>query len=128
MKFYRDLNLAAIRDAVGIDFAHFTFGKGQCSCCYGPMDLPARYWKDGKKPENRDTKYTYLLFKNASNGSGTVTKNDAIDRVYVLYSMTPEQVNMACEMLQEQLGYGYVVEEPKDHTQCIYIYKDLLSK
>jgi len=69
-KTYSDLNLKAIREALNIDFAHFTYKQGQCSCCYGPKDLPKMYWKDRTIPEGDD--YSYILFKNANNGSGTV--------------------------------------------------------
>lgn len=73
LKRYKDLNLKEIREKTGIDFAHFTFQPGMCSCCYGPEDLPSLYWKDRRiKHDN----YSYILFKNADNGSGSVTKND----------------------------------------------------
>ena len=73
---YGELNLREIRDLADIDFAHFTYRRGQCSCCYGPKDLLKMYWKNRVIPEHDD--YSYILFKNADNGSGTVTKNDEI--------------------------------------------------
>lgn len=31
---YGDLNLKKIRDDNEFDFAHFTYQRGMCSCCY----------------------------------------------------------------------------------------------
>ena len=77
MKKYAELNLKKIREDNGLDFAHFTYVKGMCSCCYGPTDLPAIYWKDGIV-KNEEDKYSYILFKNANNGSGQVKRKDEI--------------------------------------------------
>lgn len=74
MKIYSDLDLKAIRDEVGLDFAHFTYQRGMCSCCYGPKNLPKMYWKNKTIPAHDN--YTYLLFKNADNGSGIVRGGD----------------------------------------------------
>lgn len=51
MKTYADLDLKAIREACDLDFAHYTYGRGQCSCCYGPLEMPAKYWRNRKKPK-----------------------------------------------------------------------------
>lgn len=32
---YKELNLKKIREDNDLDFAHFTYQKGMCSCCYG---------------------------------------------------------------------------------------------
>lgn len=45
MKKYGDLKLSKLRDELGLDFAHYTYLRGQCSCCYGPLDMSARYWR-----------------------------------------------------------------------------------
>lgn len=74
---YKDLDLKKIRENNDLDFAHYTYKNGMCSCCYGPKDLPKRYWKGGAIPEHDD--YTYLLFKNAKNGSGIVKRDDEIE-------------------------------------------------
>lgn len=50
MKIYKDLNMKKIREDNGLDFAHYTYLPGQCTCCYGPMDMPARYWRNSLKP------------------------------------------------------------------------------
>ena len=50
MKTYADLDLFAIRDECGLYFARHTYSRNQCSCCYGPLDMPAKYWAKGKKP------------------------------------------------------------------------------
>lgn len=131
---YGDLNLAEIRDKVGLDFAHYTFKKGQCSCCYGPKDLPSRYWRNNtiledKKPfsfaEGKDNveedEYTYLLFKNADNGSGCVKRSDFIERTYIMWAFPMKWMKPVCDMLQEQLGEDYVVVIPEDHYECIGI-------
>jgi len=96
MQAYKDLNLKKLREEAGLDFAHFTYKRGQCSCCYGPLDMADRYWAKGKRPQKINVTYNtngeiasyqydrpleqvqYILFKNASNGSGTVTKDDII--------------------------------------------------
>jgi hypothetical protein len=145
LKTYRELNLAKIRDTVGLDFAHYTYTGGRCSCCYFPHDLPIRYWKgrnNKERKENRATgertrNYEYILFKNASNGSGQVTANDTICKrneksffynpaipycsVYVEWNMTNDKLDKVCEMLQEQLGDSYDVVKPTDTHTCIEI-------
>lgn len=160
MQTYGSLNLRKLRDDNGLDFAHFTFLRGQCSCCYGPMDLPDRYWVKGRKPvlkktvsENGGVLEThepllstiqYILFKNAANGSGTVTKNDTICqrnirdlpawrrtghdhtyRVCVAWQFPEEKMDGVLRSLREQLDDDYVVLRPRDRNQCIQIvYKD----
>ena len=129
MKRYKALDLKEIRDAAGLDFAHFTYQKYQCSCCDGPLDLPARYWRGGKVRkeyflQNRDELYSYILFENDENGSGIVTKNDFIkDQTYISYgNLSEEQMTIVIEMLQSQLGEDYKVIKPKDKYECIKIF------
>lgn len=118
--YYRDLNLRQIRDDCDLDFAHFTYQRGMCSCCYGPKDLPKRYWKNGKIPEGDG--YEFILFKNADNGSGCVTKNNKIeDQTYIEWSLSDEKLQKVCQMLQEQLGEKYKVIVPEDEYSCIII-------
>ena len=119
---YKDLNLKKIRDDNGLDFAHYTYQKGMCSCCYGPKDLPKRYWKDGIIPDNDD--YTYILFKNANNGSGTVKREDFIkDYQCISWSFPEEKLHKVCGDLQQQLGTEYVVLEPTNALFCILVCK-----
>jgi len=121
-KTYRDLNLKAIREALNIDFAHFTYQKDQCSCCYGPKDLPSLYWKDKTIPKGDD--YTYILFKNANNGSGSVSKTDYLkDRQLIEWNLSDEQLDGVCKMLQEQVGEGYKIHKPLKSNACIEIIK-----
>lgn len=122
MKRYRDLNLRAIREKADLDFAHFTYQKHMCSCCYGPKQLPKLYWKNRTIP-NHDN-YSYILFKNANNGSGTVTKEDWIANYTCIEwgNMTTEQLNVVCEMLLDQLGAEYIVAKPKSEAKCILIF------
>lgn len=120
MKHYKDLDLQQIRDECGLDFAHFTYQKGQCSCCYGAKDQPAIYWKNHKIPEGDN--YSFILFKNAYNGSGTVTKNDIIeDYTCVSWDFDITKLHKVCELLRSQLDSDYIVVEPVDETSCIII-------
>lgn len=117
---YKDLNLKKIRDDNGLDFAHFTYQKGMCSCCYGPKYLPKRYWKGNVIPE--DDNYTYLLFKNADNGSGHVRRDDEIkDYTCIEWNFPMEKLLDICKDLQAQLGEEYVVLMPTDKITCIVI-------
>lgn len=118
---YKDLNLKKLREENGLDFAHFTYLPGQCSCCYGPLALPARYWHRGIKPATMEN-VQYLLFKNADNGSGSVHRNDDLDDVeYIEWGFPLEKLDKVCEDLQTQLGKEYVVLVPKDITRCISV-------
>ena len=122
MKYYRDLNLREIRDKCGLDFAHFTYKRNQCSCCYGPKDMAKRYWKNGVIPDGDD--YTYVLFKNANNGSGVVTKNDIIENyTSISYRFKDDaQKELFCRLLEEQLDDDYLIAVPKNNSWCIVIY------
>lgn len=145
MKEYGDLNLKKIREDNGLDFAHYTYLRGQCSCCYGPMDMPARYWHGSKKPVeirkkagknsfiihyeldgkpfDRD-KMKYILFKNANNGSGIVKKSDVVDDYTCIeYSegLHGEPLEKICRDLAEQLDEDYVVVVPETALSCIVI-------
>ena len=117
---YKELNLAKLRDENGLDFAHFTYKPGMCSCCYGPKDLPKSYWKGKVIPEHND--YTYLLFKNADNGSGHVKREDEIeDYTCIEWSFPIDKLDKICRDLKEQLGDEYFVLKPKDELTCIRI-------
>lgn len=119
---YKDLNLKKIREDNDLDFAHFTYQKGMCSCCYGPKDLPKRYWRGGVIPEHGN--YTYLLFKNADNGSGVVKRDDEIDDyTCISWDFPVEKLENVCKDLQTQLGDEYVVLKPKNDLTCISIFK-----
>lgn len=121
---YRDLNLKKIREDNDLDFAHFTYQKGMCSCCYGPKHLPKRYWRGGVIPEHDN--YTYLLFKNADNGSGVVKGNDEICcHLYdcIEWNFPIEKLENVCKDLQAQLGDEYIVLKPKDDSKCIVVCK-----
>lgn len=94
-----------------------------CSCCYGPEDLPSLYWKDRKiKHDN----YSYILFKNADNGSGAVTKNDWIeDYTCIMWGgMGLDKLKEILDLLQEQLGEAYYIEFPESeyYTAVIRTY------
>lgn len=143
MKTYADLDLKKIRDDCGLDFARHTYSQGQCSCCYGPQDMGEEWWVKGKKPQkivakrdaagksvsytwDRDIdKYTYILFKNADNGSGRIKslKEPVKNHTFVEHRVSSnEQLEKVCQMLQEQLGAMYYVEMPEDQNFCIDIY------
>lgn len=136
MKTYAELDLLKIRDECGLDFARHTYSKGQCSCCYGPRDMAAHWWVKGKKPKKikigegayewgGDTRnFTYILFKNADNGSGRIKNlsEPVKDYTCVEYRFKDEeQKNKVCQMLQDQLGDEYNVIVPKDESCCIII-------
>ena len=141
LKTYAELNLAKLRDEVGLDFAHYTYTGGRCSCCYFPHDLPSVYWKGKTRAEKLANKekgkeseeYEYILFKNAENGGGEVKKTDRIcmrtdwyyrnyiGPVYVEWKMSEDKLIKTCELLQEQLGAEYEVIKPDDVLKCIEI-------
>ncbi len=116
---YGELNLRRLREVCDLDFAHFTYLRGMCSCCYGPQDFPTRYWRDGKIVDNP----TYILFKNADNGKGVVTKNTEIDgTVYIMYKVNSEaQMRCILRELSVQLGTDYLIVAPESESQCITI-------
>lgn len=137
---YKELNLKEIREECDLDFAHYTYEKGMCSCCFGPKDLAKRYWKNNKvsskypfevwkegfefgnkldKPHENG--YEYLLFKNADNGSGSVTSEDTIENVCIQWGFPSEKLDKVCSMLQEQLGDDYKVIKPTAFSRCIEI-------
>lgn len=120
MKQYKDLNLKKIRDEFGLDFAHFTYQKGMCSCCCGPEDLPKKYWKDGIVKDNN---YSYILFKNADNGSGVKTRNDVIEDYTCIEWEIPDSVDVTdiCRAILNQLDGDYCIEIPKTKNFCIVI-------
>ena len=115
---YKDLNLKAIRDEYELDFAHFTYQNGMCSCCYGPRDLPDRYWAKGSNKESNDI--SFILFKNANNGSGVVTRNDELREIqYIEWSLPADKLKPVCQALQNQLGNEYSVGVPSSERLCI---------
>lgn len=117
---YKDLNLAKVRDDNDLDFAHFTFKKNQCSCCYGPKDMAKRYWKNNTIPEGDD--YTYILFKNADNGSGCVKSTDTIKAITnVSWDFPIEKLNAVCRSLAEQFDDNFKVLVPCDKSHTITI-------
>lgn len=143
MKTYADLDLKKIRDDCGLDFARHTYSRGQCSCCYGPTDMSAKWWAKGKKPKKINKKYDnkgnlrshqwdrdidkipYILFKNADNGNGRIKSLDEPVKNYTCieyYFTSDEQKNKVCQMLQEQLGAEYYVQIPRDEYHCIVLF------
>ncbi len=119
---YKELNLKKIREDNDLDFAHFTYKNGMCSCCYGPKDLPKRYWRGNVIPDGDD--YTYLLFKNANNGSGIVKRDDKIkDYQCISWEFPEDKLEKVCRDLQEQFGDEYVVLVPINDFYCILVCK-----
>lgn len=120
MMLYKDLDLRKLREECGLDFAHYTYKPGQCSCCYGPKDMASIHWKDRVIPEGDD--YTYLLFKNADNGSGHVKAHDTIgDRIYIEWGFPEDKMKDVINSLSSQLSDEYIVLQPKTRFKCIQI-------
>lgn len=124
MTTYNDLNLKELREKCDIDFAHYTYKKGQCSCCYGPKDLAKTHWRKGIEITDDLRDYSYILFKNADNGSGHVTKNDHLSDIeFVSWNLNDDQLDRVCYELSVQYGEGWVVLVPKDDMTTIIIMK-----
>lgn len=120
---YKDLNLNKLRDDNGLDFAHYTYLKDMCTCCYNPLDFPKKYWRNGEKTKTID-EAQYILFQNADNGSGYVQNTDEIrDIQYVYWQFPMEKMEMVCKDLQQQFGDEYVVAMPQDNSTSIMICK-----
>lgn len=120
---YKDLNLRHLREVCDIDFAHYTYKRGMCSCCYGPKDLPARYWRNNKILEDVDyNDIMYILFKNADNGSGCVKAEDNMGQTeYIEWNLTPERLDKVIAELKKQVGNEYDVERPENKYTCIIL-------
>lgn len=120
---YKDLNLNKLCDDNGLDFAHYTYLKDMCTCCYGPLDFPKRYWRGREKPKTEES-VQYILFQNAENGIGVVKDTDEIrDYQSVAWQFPMEKMQKVCKDLQEQFGSEYVVAMPTDEFTCIMICK-----
>lgn len=118
---YKDLNLKELREKCDIDFAHYTYQPNQCSCCYGPKDLPAKYWRNGII---KDDDYTYILFKNASNGSGSVKQNDYLSekaQICISWHLNDKQLNAVVRELRKQVGTEFIVSKPDSDYRCIVL-------
>lgn len=118
---YKDLDLKHLREVCDIDFAHYTYKRGQCSCCYGPKDLPPMYWKHRKVLVDVDyDDISYILFKNADNGSGIRKANDELNRTeFISWNLTPEQLDKVIAELKRQVGNEYDVIYPENKYVCI---------
>lgn len=117
---YKDLDLIQLRKICDIDFAHYTYQKGMCSCCYGPKDLPARYWRNNKVMEDTDyDDISYILFKNADNGSGCVKRDDYIGNDYIEWNLNDEQLTNVIAELERQLGSEFDIIRPMSKYRCI---------
>lgn len=120
MRKYGDLNLKEIRDKCDLDFAHFTYQRGMCTCCYGPKDLPTLYWKDRIIPVGND--FEYILFKNADNDDGAVSKFDEIKHYTCIeWRFNQNKMQTICEMLLNQLDDDYYLLVPESDRFCIII-------
>lgn len=128
---YKHLDLKGLREKCGIDFAHYTFKKGMCSCCYGPSDFPARYWHKGIVRNVATDNVSYILFKNADNGSGRVTKNDYLSdkrHIYIAWKLSDEQLDAVCAELEAQVGTEFDVIKPKSDMFCIELRRKDLNE
>lgn len=115
MTTYGELDLKKIRDELGLDFAHYTYRKGQCSCCYGPKDMALKYWRDRVIPDHNN--YKSILFKNAYNGSGRIKDPSEPIRDYTCIehtNLTHEELLKVAQKLADQLDKEYTVYVPAD--------------
>lgn len=120
MKQYKDLDLKHLMEVCDIDFAHYTYEEGMCSCCYTPKNFDKKYWRNEEIRYDND--YSYILFKNSDNGSGVVYENDTIKYgVCVEWGLSNEQLDKVCAELQRQLGDEYFVKKPTCEYACIVI-------
>ena len=127
---YKDLNLRKLREECGIDFAHYTYINDMCSCCYGPSDFPAKYWHEGKV-KDRHEDMSYILFKNANNGSGQVMKNHVLSNkktIYISWRLSDEQLDAVCAELEAQVGTEFDVIKPKSDMFCIELRRKDLNE
>lgn len=118
VKKFKDLKLKKLLNK--LDFAHFTYKDGMCTCCFTPMDFDAKYWKNEKiktkyKKLNKlnssevDDKLQYILFRNA-------------DLTYV-------NLTYVIKYLETTLDDNYIVEKPKTEFDFINIvHKNYINK
>jgi len=119
---YKDLNLKHLREVCDIDFAHYTYKRGMCSCCYGPKDLPSRYWRNNEVLEDTDyDDISYILFKNADNGRGCVKRDDYIGEDCIEWNLTDEQLTKVIAELERQIGDEFIVVRPMTKHRCIVL-------
>ena len=122
MNTYSDLKLKELLEKCDIDFAHYTYKKGQCSCCYGPKDLAKTHWRKGIEVTEDLKDYSYILFKNADNGGGYVKKTDHLhDIEFISWRLDNNQLDRVCYELSVQYGDGWVVLVPKDSMTTIIV-------
>lgn len=124
-KTYKELDLISFRKKEDIDFCHYTYKRGQCSCCYGPSDLPSLYWKNRTIRKDRDVKY--LLYKNANNGSGTRKGTDETNDIDFISwgNLDRTELEKICMDLSINYGEEYVILVPSsDWSTIIVLYKN----
>lgn len=121
MNTYKDLSLDKLRDSCNLDFAHYTYKRGQCSCCYGPKNQSKIHWRNRTIPDGED--YTYILYKNANNGSGIVTKNTCLRPIeFIEYRFNSAQQKVdVCRYLQDMYGSDWVVLMPESDLATIIV-------
>lgn len=120
---YGDLNLGKLRDDCGLDFAHYTYKKNQCSCCYGPRDQARIHWRN--QTIIADGEISYILYKNAYNCGGCVSKEDEVNLIdYVSWSMPDTLLPIVCKELSRQYGKEFRVFQPKNVWHTILIVQD----
>ena len=81
------------------------------------------YELDGKKVDTN--KITYILFKNADNGSGRIKNKEQYIENYTCIEYhfeDTQQKEQVCRELIAQLDSDYVVAVPKNNNHCIIIF------
>ena len=120
MKTYKDLRIDDLRKETDIDFAHYTYRKGQCSCCYGPRDQASIHWKDRKIRDDEDVQY--IIFNNSDNGSGAVKANDTVSDIeFIEWGLTDENLEKVCSALSKHFGEDFIVVKPISNMRTIIV-------
>lgn len=122
LKKYGDLNFDVLRNDIGIDLVHYTCPRGHRWFELHPMDYPARCWRGGK-PSDDYLDYTFILFKNAEDMGGYVTKEHYIENETFLETKFKDdiQAKRAIDELQRQLGTRYLVQWPPEEECSVEI-------
>ena len=72
----------------------------------------------------KDDDYTYILFKNANNGSGSVKRDDYLSdqsQICISWHLNDKQLNAVVRELRKQVGTEFIVSKPDNDYMCIVL-------